>query len=146
MGEQMIATIASREADAQMIARALQEFTGEIVQLPSFTEVKPKKRTSWIDPESKLKRKKPKPPPKELSEAKRAQLAELRARKNIPQEDRPPTHAEIALQHGISRSTLQYRLAKGMTMQEALAPTNPNLRRHGVQKRNRKVLAQEWPA
>ena len=59
MGEQMIATIASREADAQMIAQALQNFKGEIVQLPSFTEVKPKKRTSWIDPEAK--RAKPKP-------------------------------------------------------------------------------------
>lgn len=59
MGEQMIATIASREADAQMIAQALQNFKGEIVQLPSFTEVKPKKRTSWIDPEAKRKPRKP---------------------------------------------------------------------------------------
>ena len=144
----MIATIPSREADAQMIAEALRNYRGPIEVIPGPPETPPPAnyRRDWIDPESKLKRRKPKPPKEETSEAKLRQLAELRARKNLPPEDRPPTHAEIALQHGISRSTLQYRLAKGMTMQEALAPTNPNLRRHGLQQRNRKVLAQEWQA
>jgi hypothetical protein len=143
----MIATIASREEAAKMIAEALANYTGEIeVCKPCPINPTPPEPSGRIDPTTKLKRKPPAPPPKELSEAKLRQLATLSELRKVPKEERQQTQREIAIQHGISRSTLQYRLAKGMTMQEATAPTNPNLNRWAANKRNRKVLAQEWQA
>ena len=134
MGEQMIATIASREADAQMIARALQEYTGEIVQLPSFTEVKPKKRTSWIDPEAKLLRRKVKKDQRSVMTEEK--LANIRAaqRKSVELRTDPnatPSMAEMARRYGMHKSLVWLRVKKqGMTLEQAVTtPVNDKKQR-----------------
>lgn len=123
----MIATIPSRANDAQLIADAMQRFTGTIETVPGFESIQPRRKTDWIDPESKLKRRKPAPPKHEPSERRLSALEELRARKKLPPELREPTMAELALKHGISRSTLQRRLSMGMSMDQALAPVKPSM-------------------
>ena len=117
----MIATIASREADAQMIARALQEYTGEIVQLPSFTEVKPKKRTSWIDPDTKLTRKGKKPPRVLCASDKLEHQRAMRRRGTaILRQDWPELNlAQLAVDTGVHVTTIQYRLGIGQTFEQA---------------------------
>ena len=118
----MIAAIDSRRDDAQMIADAMARYTGEITQLEGFAEPKLIPRSNWIDPEAKLKRKKPIPPKETLSDKRLAALAELRKRKGIPVEYRTETHAQLAKKHGLSRSTIQRRLSMGFTMEQALQP------------------------
>ena len=125
----MIATIASREADAQMIAQALQNYTGEIVHLPSFTEVKPKKRTSWIDPESKLARRKKKTDQRRVMTEEK--LANIRAaqRKSVEIRKDPnatPSMAEMARRYGLSKSLVWRRVKQqGMTIEQAVTtPVN----------------------
>lgn len=144
----MIATIQSREAYAQMIAEALRNYRGPIeVCKPCPINPKPANfRRDWIDPEARLIRKKP------LSKARKDQLAELAARKQLPPEDRPPTMAELALKHGISRSTLQRRLSMGMSMAKALEPASPSMARRGKaaeeyrarQMRNKAEARKDW--
>lgn len=126
----MIATIESRKADAQMLAEAMAQYTGKITELPSFTEPVPKKRTQWIDPDSRLKRVKPVPPKQHLTDGRRAALEELHRRRRTPKHDRDETMTQLAEKHGIARSTLQRRLSQGMSMTEALQPPKT--------KRNRK--------
>lgn len=128
MGEQMIATIASREADAQMIEQALQNFKGEIVQLPSFTEVKPKKRTSWIDPESKLERKAIRQQkqrtvsPKMRAGLERARSARaLREAKRNAVPDHEATQTELARRYGVSRSAVQQLIKKHTSIDLVIA-------------------------
>jgi hypothetical protein len=125
----MIATIASREADAQMIARALQEFTGEIVQLPSFAEVKPKTRTSWIDPDGKLLRRKIKKDQRSVMTEEK--LANIRAaqRKGVEIRNNPnaePSMAEMARRYGLHKSLVWRRVRQqGMTIEQAVTtPVN----------------------
>lgn len=130
----MIATIASREADAQMIARALQEYTGEIVQLPSFTEVKPKKRTSWIDPDSRLLRRKVKKDQRSVMTEEK--LANIRAaqRKSVELRTDPnatPSMAEMARRYGLHKSLVWHRVKQqGMTLEQAVTtPVNERKQR-----------------
>ena len=125
----MIATIASREADAQMIARALQEFTGEIVQLPSFAEVKPKTRTEWIDPDAKLLRRKAKKDQRSVMTEEK--LANIRAaqRKGVEIRNNPnaePSLAEMARRYGLHKSLVWRRVRQqGMTIEQAVTtPVN----------------------
>jgi hypothetical protein len=130
----MIATLASRQADAQMIARALQEFTGEIVQLPSFAEVKPKTRTEWIDPDAKLLRRKIKKDQRSVMTEEK--LANIRAAqrkgveiRNIPNAE--PSMAEMARRYGLHKSLVWRRVRKqGMTIEQAVTtPVNDRQQR-----------------
>jgi len=130
----VIATIPSRANDAKLIADAMQRFTGTIESVPGFESIHPRRKTDWIDPESKLKRRKPAPPRQEPSDRRLSALEELRARKKLPPELREPTMEELALKHGISRSTIQRRLSMGMSLDQALAPVKPNLTRKGKRK------------
>ena len=130
----MIATLASRQADAQMIERALQEFTGEIVQLPSFAEVKPKTRTEWIDPDAKLLRRKIKKDQRSVMTEEK--LANIRAaqRKGVEIRNNPnaePSLAEMARRYGLHKSLVWRRVRKqGMTIEQAVTtPVNDRQQR-----------------
>lgn len=51
-------TPSSRQEDANRLASALEAYQGPVTVLPGFTRQTPKpKRTRWVDPETKLKRK-----------------------------------------------------------------------------------------
>lgn len=122
----MIATIQSREADAQMIAQALQQYTGEIVELPSFIEPAPKRRTSWVDPESKLKRKTPRKNRKDLcaeAVAERYEAARAQRQRGLEllRKEWPElTVTGLSKQTGVPRSTILRRIASGQSLDEAL--------------------------
>lgn len=117
-------TPTSTEEARQFIAERMAYFTGQIQVLPGLPETPPPvKRSDWIDPETRLQRKKP------LSRNQTEALAALAERKKLPEDQRPPTLQQIAEQHGIGKSTLARRLRMGMSMTDAVRPTNPNLGR-----------------
>lgn len=51
-------TVASREADRQWLAQKMAAFDGQPVELPGYTQKPMPIRRRWVDPETKLKRKK----------------------------------------------------------------------------------------
>jgi len=121
-------SLVEREEIKAQLDAAVAAYSGPILEVPGFERVAPARRSSWVDPEAVLKRKKPAPPPKvEISEARVAALAALRERKKLPPEQREPTLVELARRHGMSRSTLQRRLSMGMSLYAAT--TIPPLRK-----------------
>ena len=120
-----------------MIAQALQNFTGEIVKLPSFIEPAPKRRTSWVDPESKLNRqqvqnrKEWKLTPSRASSIEKARIARkqnVEAQQAAP--DSQASVSELSRRYGVSRQTIQLRVKQGMTIEQALSiPVNKRMAR-----------------
>lgn len=129
MGEHMIATIPSREADAQMIAEALRNYCGPIVEIPGFTAPPPKRRSDWIDPETKLLRRKVKKDQRSVMTEEK--LANIRAaqRKSVALRTDPnaePSMAEMARRYGLHKSLVWRRVKQqGMTLEQAVTtPVN----------------------
>jgi len=123
----MIATIESRQADAQMIAQALQSYTGSIEVLPGPPEQPiPAKRTSWIDPEAKLKRKKQKPAgvsvyEKRLESMEKARAVKARNRRELEKEWGEESISALARRKNVPKSTLLGRINSGMTPEQAVS-------------------------
>lgn len=58
-----ISTIQSRETDRQLLAEKVAAFSGQPVELPGYTQKPVPTRRCWVDPDTKLKRKKLPPKP-----------------------------------------------------------------------------------
>lgn len=111
----------SREACAQMIAQALQAYTGEIVELPSVT-APPPKRSEWIDPEAIPKHKgRPRQTRIAYPSAKQERQSAMRRRgKALLRENWPELDLGVlAKKSGLDKSTIVYRLGIGQTLQQA---------------------------
>ena len=125
----MIATIASREADAQMIAEAMKTFKGEIQTFETKPFVPANYRRDWIDPETKLLRRKAKKDQRSVMTEEK--LANIRAaqRKGVEIRNNPnaePSMAEMARRYGLHKSLVWRRVRQqGMTIEQAVTtPVN----------------------
>ena len=115
-------TPSSREADRIALAAQVAAFSGSIEVLPSFPE-RPtyRKRTSWIDPDTKLTRKGKKPPRVLCASDKLEHQRAMRRRGTaLLRQDWPELNlAQLAVDTGVHVTTIQYRLGIGQTFEQA---------------------------
>ena len=112
-------TPSSREADRIALAAQVAAFAGSIEVLPSFPE-RPtyRKRTSWIDPDTKLTRNGKKPPHVLCASDKLEHQRAMRRRGTaLLRQDWPELN--LAVDTGVHVTTIQYRLGIGQTFEQA---------------------------
>jgi hypothetical protein len=123
-------THTSTESAAQIIAEAMARFTGRIEIVPGVPETPPpKRRSDWIDPDSKLLRRKAKKDQRSVMTEEK--LANIRAaqRKGVELRKDPnaePSMAEMARRYGLHKSLVWRRVKQqGMTIEQAVTtPVN----------------------
>lgn len=116
-------TPTSTEEARQFIAERMPYFTGQIEVLPGLPETPPPvKRSDWIDPETRLSRKTAKPKRVMCASEKLEHQRAMRQRGNrLLREEWPELNLDaMAAKAGVHKTTIQYRLGIGATLQQAI--------------------------